>query len=53
MTPTIKEGVVTGLEFKTDNVRSIALAHRLGAGLDRKIDFMGGETLQYRHPLAG
>jgi RimJ/RimL family protein N-acetyltransferase len=39
--------------IRPDNVRSIALAHRLGAGLDRKIDFMGGETLQYRHPLAG
>jgi len=39
--------------IRPDNERSIALAHRLGAALDRKIDFMGGETLQYQHPLAG
>jgi len=38
--------------IRPDNVRSIALAHRLGATLDRKIEFMGGEALQYRHPLA-
>jgi RimJ/RimL family protein N-acetyltransferase len=38
--------------IRPDNVRSIALAQRLGASLDRKTDFMGGEVLQYRHPLA-
>jgi RimJ/RimL family protein N-acetyltransferase len=37
--------------IRPENQRSIALAHRLGATLDRKIDFMGGSTLQYRHPL--
>jgi RimJ/RimL family protein N-acetyltransferase len=38
--------------IRPDNLRSIALAQRLGATLDRKIDFMGGETLQYAHPVA-
>ena len=38
--------------IRPDNARSIALAQRLGAALDRKIEFMGGEVLQYRHPLA-
>lgn len=36
--------------IRPDNQRSIALAHRLGATLDRKIEFMGGPTLQYEHP---
>ena len=39
--------------IRPDNVRSIALAHRLGATLDRKIDFMGAEAQLYRHPVAG
>jgi len=36
--------------IRPDNLRSIALAERLGATLDGKIDFLGGLTLQYRHP---
>jgi RimJ/RimL family protein N-acetyltransferase len=43
-------GIVISL-IRPDNLRSIALANRLGATLDRKIDFMGGTTLQYEHPL--
>ena len=35
--------------IRPDNLRSIALAQRLGATLDGKIDFMGGLTLLYRH----
>jgi RimJ/RimL family protein N-acetyltransferase len=38
--------------IRPDNVRSIALAERLGATLDRKVEFMGSATLQYEHPLA-
>jgi len=38
--------------IRPDNVRSIALARRLGATLERTIDFMGAATLQYRHPFA-
>ena len=38
--------------IRPDNLRSIALAHRLGATLDRKIEFMGNEALLYEHPLA-
>ena len=38
--------------IRPDNRRSIAVAERLGATLDRKIDFMGDEALQYEHPLA-
>jgi RimJ/RimL family protein N-acetyltransferase len=38
--------------IRPDNVRSIALAERLGATLGGKIEFLGGETLQYEHPLA-
>ena len=38
--------------IRPDNLRSIALAHRLGATLDRKIEFMGSATLLYTHPLA-
>jgi RimJ/RimL family protein N-acetyltransferase len=37
--------------IRPDNLRLIALANRPGARLDRKIDFMGGTTLQYEHPL--
>jgi RimJ/RimL family protein N-acetyltransferase len=37
--------------IRPDNQRSIALAHRLGATLYGKIDFMGGSTLQYRYPV--
>ena len=37
--------------IRPDNRRSIALAERLGATLDGKVDFMGGSTLQYRHPM--
>lgn len=36
--------------IRPENGRSIALANRLGATLDGKIDFMDGLTLQYRHP---
>lgn len=39
--------------IRPDNKRSIALAERLGATLDCKIDFMGGATLQYVHPRDG
>lgn len=35
--------------IRPDNRRSIALAERLGASLDRSIDFMGGTTEVYRH----
>jgi RimJ/RimL family protein N-acetyltransferase len=38
--------------IRPDNARSIALAERLGATLDRKVEFLGGATLQYEHPLA-
>lgn len=38
--------------IRPDNRRSIRLAERLGATLDGQIDFMGGATLQYRHPRA-
>jgi len=38
--------------IRPDNVRSIALARRLGATLERTIDFMAAATLQYVHPLA-
>ena len=37
--------------IRPDNLRSIALAERLGAVLDRRIEFMGGAALQYEHPL--
>lgn len=36
--------------IRPDNARSIALAERLGATLGERLDFMGGETLLYRHP---
>jgi RimJ/RimL family protein N-acetyltransferase len=35
--------------IRPGNARSIRLAERLGATLDGRIDFMGGETLLYRH----
>jgi RimJ/RimL family protein N-acetyltransferase len=38
--------------IRPDNMRSIALAERLGATRDRKIDFLGTDALLYRHPLA-
>jgi RimJ/RimL family protein N-acetyltransferase len=37
--------------IRPDNARSIALAERLGAVRESKIEFMGGETLLYRHAL--
>ncbi|HSQ73271.1 MAG TPA: GNAT family N-acetyltransferase [Rubrivivax sp.] len=39
--------------IRPDNLRSIALAERLGAQHDGSIDFMGSHALLYRHPLAG
>jgi len=45
----LKIGALISL-IRPENGRSIALAQRLGASLDGKIDFMGGQTLQYRHP---
>jgi RimJ/RimL family protein N-acetyltransferase len=38
--------------IRPDNARSIALAQRLGATLAGKIEFLGGETLRYEHPVA-
>jgi RimJ/RimL family protein N-acetyltransferase len=38
--------------IRPGNLRSIALAHRLGATLDREIEFLGSATLLYEHPLA-
>lgn len=35
--------------IRPDNVRSIALAERLGAVLEREIDFLGGTAQLYRH----
>jgi RimJ/RimL family protein N-acetyltransferase len=37
--------------IRPDNARSIVLAERLGASLDREIDFLGGKALVYRHPF--
>ena len=39
--------------IRSDNLRSIALAERLGARRDGGIDFMGQHALLYRHPVAG
>jgi RimJ/RimL family protein N-acetyltransferase len=36
--------------IRPDNLRSIALAERLGAAPDGSIDFMGAPILRYRHP---
>ena len=38
---------------RPDNSRSIALAERLGAVAGPAIDFLGGQTLVFRHPDAG
>lgn len=35
--------------IRPGNARSIALAERLGATLAERFDFLGGETLLYRH----
>lgn len=35
------------------NVRSIALAERLGARNEGPIEFLGSQALLFRHPLAG
>ena len=37
--------------IRPDNRRSIVLAERLGATLDRKFEFMGAPVLLYRHPM--
>ena len=39
--------------IRPDNVRSIALAERLGASLDGPLDFMGSRALVYRHRAPG
>lgn len=39
--------------IRKDNLRSIALAERLGARQDGSTDFMGSHALLYRHPVAG
>jgi len=36
--------------IRPDNLRSIALAERLGAVLDGRLDLMGQPCLRYRHP---
>ena len=36
--------------IRADNVRSLALASRLGARLEETIEFMGGPTQVWRHP---
>lgn len=38
--------------IRPDNARSVALALRLGATLDREIDFLGGTAALYRHAPA-
>jgi len=46
-------GVVQPISLiRPENQRSIALAERLGATLERKIEFMDAPALQYRHPAA-
>lgn len=35
--------------IRPDNTRSIALAERLGAGLEREIEFLGGVAQVWRH----
>ena len=37
--------------IRPDNARSIALAKRLGATLERRIEFLGAEALLYAHPV--
>ena len=39
--------------IRKDNLRSIALAERLGARQDGSTDLMGSHALLYRHPVAG
>ncbi len=39
--------------IRPDNVRSIALAQRLGAETSETIDFLGQPCLLYRHPSGG
>lgn len=36
--------------IRPDNTRSAALARRLGAQLDRQMEFLGGEVQVWRHP---
>ncbi|HYF57472.1 MAG TPA: GNAT family N-acetyltransferase, partial [Burkholderiaceae bacterium] len=36
--------------IRPENARSIALAERLGARLEARVELLGGVALQYRHP---